>query len=339
MAHVLLAGSLCLILPELCVAAEHMPFSRAELKATREVLAATDTAVWEYALENTQSSPESLEDLTRAPRPLLKQVPTDPWGSPIQYRRRPTEELWSLGPDKKEGGGDDISTWDIPDELRFSTRRGNAEAERQRRLEIIGAAMLKFHDLYHTYPLVNGNPATISEENGLSWRVHLLPLIGEKDLYRQFKLDEPWDSPHNRQLVEKLPEVYQLSRGLPAGHTTIHLPTCPLKRPPHELVAFRDLETVRRYGDDAATAIRDLTDRATETILVVVCGKSHAKPWTMPADLPIDLASPSKSLGDVRGGLAVIMGDCKPRLLVRNVTDELLRALFTARANDEIPGR
>ena len=59
----------------------------------------------------------------------------------------------------------------------------------------------------------------------------------------------------------------------------------------------------------------------------------------MPADLPIDLASPRKSLGDVRGGLAVIMGDGKPRLLVRNVTDELLRALFTTRANDEIPGR
>jgi hypothetical protein len=39
----------------------------------------------------------------------------------------------------------------------------------------------------------------------LSWRVELLPYLGEQALYNQFKRDEPWDSPHNRKLLSKMP--------------------------------------------------------------------------------------------------------------------------------------
>ena len=47
----------------------------------------------------------------------------------------------------------------------------------------------------------NGKP-------GLSWRVHILPYIEQDALYKQFKLDEPWDSEHNKKLIEKMPKVY-----------------------------------------------------------------------------------------------------------------------------------
>ena len=36
----------------------------------------------------------------------------------------------------------------------------------------------------------------------LSWRVHLLPYLEENELYKQFKLDEAWDSETNMKLVE-----------------------------------------------------------------------------------------------------------------------------------------
>src|SRR5687768_11208075 len=36
---------------------------------------------------------------------------------------------------------------------------------------------------------------------GLSWRVAILPMLGEEPLYKEFHLDEPWDSPHNKPLV------------------------------------------------------------------------------------------------------------------------------------------
>jgi hypothetical protein len=42
----------------------------------------------------------------------------------------------------------------------------------------------------------------------LSWRVHLLPHLAQAELYQQFKLDEPWDGPTNRKLIEKIPKIY-----------------------------------------------------------------------------------------------------------------------------------
>jgi hypothetical protein len=42
----------------------------------------------------------------------------------------------------------------------------------------------------------------------LSWRVEILPQLGEADLYWQFKLDEPWDGPHNKKLIAKMPKAY-----------------------------------------------------------------------------------------------------------------------------------
>ena len=42
----------------------------------------------------------------------------------------------------------------------------------------------------------------------LSWRVLILPYIGEEELYKQFHLDEPWDSEHNKKLLEKMPAVF-----------------------------------------------------------------------------------------------------------------------------------
>jgi RNA polymerase sigma factor (sigma-70 family) len=52
---------------------------------------------------------------------------------------------------------------------------------------------------------------TIVGKNGralLSWRVELLPFMGEAELYNQFKRDEAWDSPHNRKLLSKMPALY-----------------------------------------------------------------------------------------------------------------------------------
>src|SRR5262249_19374530 len=38
-----------------------------------------------------------------------------------------------------------------------------------------------------------------------SWRVHLLPFLGEDKLYKEFRLNEPWDSDHNKKLLSRMP--------------------------------------------------------------------------------------------------------------------------------------
>jgi len=42
----------------------------------------------------------------------------------------------------------------------------------------------------------------------LSWRVEILRQLGHEALYKEFKLDEPWDSEHNKKLIAKMPKVY-----------------------------------------------------------------------------------------------------------------------------------
>ena len=66
-------------------------------------------------------------------------------------------------------------------------------------------------------------PAGYSDQEGtliLSWRVAILPALGENELFTQFRLDEPWDSEHNRQLIPKMPAVFKAVRSeSKEGHT------------------------------------------------------------------------------------------------------------------------
>jgi RNA polymerase sigma factor (sigma-70 family) len=73
-------------------------------------------------------------------------------------------------------------------------------------LKQLALAMHNYNDVNQHLPLA----ATVGK-NGralLSWRVELLPYLGERTLYKQFKRDEPWDSPHNRKLLSKMPAVF-----------------------------------------------------------------------------------------------------------------------------------
>ncbi len=47
----------------------------------------------------------------------------------------------------------------------------------------------------------------------LSWRVQILPYIEQDGLYKEFKLDEAWDSDHNKKLIAKMPKIYAPVRG------------------------------------------------------------------------------------------------------------------------------
>ena len=46
----------------------------------------------------------------------------------------------------------------------------------------------------------------------LSWRVHLLPYLEHENLYKEFHLDEPWDSEHNKKLIDQMPAIYHRPR-------------------------------------------------------------------------------------------------------------------------------
>src|SRR5438093_7201056 len=73
-------------------------------------------------------------------------------------------------------------------------------------LKQLALAMHNYHDTYGHLP-----PAALKNKKGkplLSWRVALLPFVEEDKLYKEFRLDEPWDSAHNKKLLAKMPKLF-----------------------------------------------------------------------------------------------------------------------------------
>lgn len=196
--------------------------------------------------------------------------------------------------------------------------------ERMNQFRQINIALQNFHDTSKHLP-----PAAICSKDGkplLSWRVAILPFIDERNLYKEFHLDEPWDSPHNAALIRKMPAIYadpdfhlrQLAR---EGKTTYQVPVGP--------------ETV--FHDNIGTPFRDITDGTSRTILVVEVAPSQAVEWTKPADWEVDLAHPKKGVERTdRDYFTTGFADAHTEIItVPKIDDAKLRALLT-RAGGEV---
>ena len=87
------------------------------------------------------------------------------------------------------------------------------------RMQRITLAMLLYERDHGTLP-----PAYTVDADSKpmhSWRVLLLPYLGQQDLHDKIRLDEPWDSEHNRQFHNEAVPFHQCpSAELPPGHTT-----------------------------------------------------------------------------------------------------------------------
>jgi hypothetical protein len=68
--------------------------------------------------------------------------------------------------------------------------------------------ILAMHNFNATFGGLPAGYADKTGKPGLSWRVALLPFLEHEALYRQFKLDEPWDSAHNKQFILQMPPLY-----------------------------------------------------------------------------------------------------------------------------------
>ena len=93
--------------------------------------------------------------------------------------------------------------------MRKNSPRADASGKVLTDLKSIAVAMVNYNDAKRSFP-----PAAIADKDGqplLSWRVKLLPFLNQEDLYKQFHLDEPWDSEHNLPLVKKMPDCYASS--------------------------------------------------------------------------------------------------------------------------------
>jgi RNA polymerase sigma factor (sigma-70 family) len=192
-------------------------------------------------------------------------------------------------------------------------KEAQLRVQSQNNLKQIGLALHNYNDTYTHLP-----PPAIYDKGGprlgkplLSWRVALLPFIEQNALYKQFKLDEPWDSPHNKKLLAKIPDVYAPVRG------------------PSRVLGGTYYQAFVGKGTafEAGKRLRipgSFPDGTSNTLFVVEAARPV--PWTKPEDLPFvpEQALPALG-GQFRGHAYALLGDGAVMLLSKNADEEMLR--------------
>jgi Protein of unknown function (DUF1559) len=195
-----------------------------------------------------------------------------------------------------------------------------SRATSQNNLKQIGLAMHNYHDSFGGFP-----PVAICDKKGkplLSWRVSILPFIEQDALYKEFKLDEPWDSDHNKKLLAKMPRVYMIPDTAKPGQTKTH---------------YRVF-----YGNGAAFDLllpgrfQDFQDGTSNTGMCFEA--AEAVEWTKPDDLEFDpKKDPRPLLRFVNDVCQVAFADGSVRALSKKISEETLRAIIT-RSGGEVLG-
>ncbi len=188
----------------------------------------------------------------------------------------------------------------------------------------IGLAGHNYHDAMGKLPQdivdANGKPL-------LSWRVQLLPYLEQNDLYKQFKLDEAWDSDHNKPLVEKLPKVYAPIRvKAEKGHTFYR--------------GFNGSGAVVArsvFEPGQKLTIITITDGTSNTVWAVEAGESTV--WTKPGDLPFDPKKDLPKLGGLFDGeFHVLMCDGSVRRAKKDFDKDTFKMMVTRAGGEAIAG-
>ena len=204
----------------------------------------------------------------------------------------------------------------------------------QNNLKQIGLAMHVYHDANGRFPSAGqfdpklGQNVPPTAKPLLSWRVALLPYLDEDALYRQFKLDEPWDSEHNKKLIEKMPKVYTTPLAVaPPGETYYKV-----------FVGTGDGAVWPMFELRRGRSMVAITDGTSNTIMVIEGGDPVI--WTKPEDIVYDPKKPLPNLGlPGQPGVNVVMGDGSVRFLVLDALPEKqIRAMITANG-DEVEGK
>src|SRR5207248_2454209 len=153
----------------------------------------------------------------------------------------------------------------------------------------------------------------------LSWRVAILPCLDLDFLHAQFKLDEPWDSPHNRKLAAFMPDVFR----------------APIQDRKANETYYQAVSGPGAMFDPAAkVTFPGVTDGTSGTLMLVEAGPPV--PWTKPADIPFDPdRDPPELAGPFTDAVHVAVADASTFRMNPKLAPDRLRAFIT-RAGGEV---
>ncbi len=195
--------------------------------------------------------------------------------------------------------------------------------------------MHDFHDKNDVFPA----HASYDEQGKplLSWRVHILPYLGHDDLFAEFRLDEPWDSPHNRPLIAKMPDVFKSPGSkLRDGDTCYVVPVSIDKK--RQTIFSIDQNTAKQAGRSCrGISVGEIRDGTVNTMLIVEVAPQKACTWTQPDDWQFDPQRPRDGLFGMRDECALAaLADATVIRIWADWNDDMLRRLV-GRDNDGPP--
>ncbi len=204
-----------------------------------------------------------------------------------------------------------------------SAREAARRAQCTNNLKQIGLALHNYHQSRESLP-----PAAITDKNGrplLSWRVAILPYFDSSDLYASFHLDEPWDSPHNLGLLQRMPPIYACpSDKTPKPGMTSYL----------AVIGPRTIFT----PDFKPVRFQDIIDGLGNTLLVTESRRSV--PWTKPEDLPSGMILPPDGIGSQHGyhvgGFNTLFADGSVRFIKNTIAPGVLSSLITRNGGEVV---
>lgn len=175
---------------------------------------------------------------------------------------------------------------------------------------------LAFHnytDAHKGFP-----PAVIIGPKGHkhSWRVELLPYMGEQALYEKYKFDEAWDSKNNLEVMKQMPAAYRSPNDDPDSTNASYF-------------AIVGPGTLFPTDRKEQMGFRDVRDGTSNTLMYVEAKRDI--PWTKPEDIVFD---PKKDLptfgGFFDGGFNAAFADGSVRFLSNDIKPEAIRKLLLA---------
>ena len=169
-------------------------------------------------------------------------------------------------------------------------------------------ALHNYHDRYGHFP-----PAVVTGPDGKtphSWRVELLPYLDQQALYDQYRMNEPWDSEHNRKIAETAVPVFQN----------------PGSKKPANSAYFAVVGDGTAFGNKQGVSFKDITDGTSNTIAIVEADRDI--PWTKPEDITYDGKKLPKFGGFHQGGYNVGICDGSVKFISEQINKETLKFLL-----------
>jgi hypothetical protein len=203
-----------------------------------------------------------------------------------------------------------------------SVRGAVLRSETTNQMKQLALALLNYESTNGRFPKAAAFQAADGSP-GLSWRVAILPFLEENALYDQFRKNEPWDSPHNRALIARMPSFFKSPGSkLEEGYTNY--------------VAIVAPNTILSNGR-RGTSMQEITDGTSRTVMLVEADDDAAVPWTKPDDLAWDTQQPLRGLGQIWSGrFYAVFGDGSVRALGADLPAETINGLFSRNGGENV---